>query len=129
MQGSNLISIVDDDDAVRVGLERLMNSLGFRVETFPSAVDFLSSPHLHETSCLIADVHMPHMTGTELHDKLMGSGRTIPTILITAYADNVAKARALGAGVIGYLSKPLDDGELLVCINVAFERNKPTGAP
>ena len=62
-----------------------------RFEAFPSAVDFLASPNVHHTSCLIVDVHMPRMTGTELHSRLVGSGYDIPTILITAYPDDSAR--------------------------------------
>src|SRR5689334_10855137 len=80
-----LISIVDDDESVREAVEGLIESLGFRVEAFSSAMDFLASPTVAETSCMIADVHMPQMSGLELYQRLAAQGRDIPTILITAY--------------------------------------------
>src|SRR6201987_3610388 len=72
------ISIIDDDQPFRESLRRLVMLLGYTVEAFPSATDFLASPLLHETACLIADVHMPGMTGVELHRHLIGTGHTIP---------------------------------------------------
>ena len=95
-----LISIVDDDDPFREAMTSLMKSLGFEVEAFSSAEAFLASPRLGSTSCLIADVHMPGMTGIELQRHLVASGRMIPVILITAYPDDNVRARALAAGVI-----------------------------
>src|SRR5689334_23706205 len=80
-----LISIVDDDESVREAVEGLIESLGFRVNAFSSAMDFLASPTVAETSCMIADVHMPQMSGLELYQRLAAQGRDIPTILITAY--------------------------------------------
>jgi FixJ family two-component response regulator len=62
------------------------------------------------------DVQMPGMTGLELHRHLLASGKTIPTILITAYPDDSMRERALGCGVVGYLSKPFDENDLLACI-------------
>ena len=100
------ISIIDDDEQSRAALAGLMQAMGFTIETFSSAVDFLASPNVRHTSCLIVDVHMPRMTGTELHSRLVGSGYDIPTILITAYPDDSARTRALGQGVVGYLTKP-----------------------
>jgi FixJ family two-component response regulator len=98
--------------------------MGFTIETFPSALDFLASPNVRHTSCLIVDVHMPRMTGTELHNHLVASGYNIPTILITAYPDDSAKARALGQGVVGYLTKPIDERALLGCVESALQRAK-----
>jgi FixJ family two-component response regulator len=93
-----------------------MKSLGYTAEAFGSAQEFLSSREVPRTSCLIADVQMPGMTGLELHRHLVAAGKTIPTILITAYPDDGARARALGDGVVGYLSKPFDENDLLACI-------------
>ena len=89
-------------------MRRLIRSLGYSVEAFPSATDFLASPHLGETACLIADVHMPTMTELELHRRLIEMGHAIPTILMTAYPDNDVRARALKDGVVCYLCKPVD---------------------
>jgi len=115
-----LISIVDDDESMREAVRGLMKSLGYRVEAAASAEEFLRSPHVRRTSCLITDVQMPGMSGLELHQRLSTSGESIPTILITAYPDDSVRERALAAGVIGYLSKPLDENDLLACIRSAL---------
>jgi len=95
------------------------------VEEFASAGEFLSSRLLPETACLIADFHMPGMTGLELHGRLVDLGHEIPTILVTAYFDEVVRERALGDGVVCCLSKPVDDEELDRCIRSALEPGKP----
>jgi FixJ family two-component response regulator len=112
MQKAFLVSIVEDDRFFRESMRMLMESLGHSVEAFSSAADFLASPRLGETACLIADVQMPAMTGIELYRHLIETGHAIPTILVTAYPDDEACARVLKEGVIGYLRKPVDD-ELL----------------
>ena len=120
-----LISVIDDDDDTRVAITSLMEVLGFTTEAFPSAAEFLACRNMARTRCLIADVHMPGMTGLELHRHLMQSGRAIPTILITAYPDDNIRDRALSQGVVCYLQKPVDDDGLLRCIRAALDRAKP----
>ena len=121
----SLISIVEDDQFVRESMKRLMRSLGYAVEAFPSAVDFLASPRIGETACLITDVHMPAMTGIELYRHLIDAGYAIPTILVTAYPDEAVRAGALKDGIICYLRKPLDEDHLLRCLRSALDRGKP----
>jgi FixJ family two-component response regulator len=108
-----MIWIVDDDESVREATEARMKSLGFRAQTFSSAADFLASPGIETTSCLVADINMPHMTGVELYRRLGDLGYVIPTILITAYPDDEVRARALADGVKCYLVKPFDDEDLI----------------
>ena len=122
-----LISIVEDDQFLRESMRRLMRSLGYIVEVFPLAADFLASPRRDETACLIADVHMPTMTGLELYRHLVEGGQAIPTILITAYPDDVVRARALNDGVVCYLRKPFNENDLIHWIRTALERRKPPG--
>jgi FixJ family two-component response regulator len=100
-----------------------MRSLGFLTEAFHSAVSFLSSDRRHGTACLIADVQMPGMTGLELHRRLVASGQSIPTILITAYPDARVRARALRAGIKCFLTKPFSEEALLGCIHEALDRS------
>ena len=90
-----VISIVDDDESVRAGTMDLFKALGFEVVAFPRAADFLCSDHLRNTCCLIADVQMPGMTGIDLYSRLIESGNSIPTILITAYPDDADRTSAL----------------------------------
>ncbi len=119
-----VIAIVEDDESVREALTGLMRSLGFFAKAFHSGESFLSSNRLHGTSCLIADVQMPGMTGVELHSRLVASGKPIPTILITAYPDDRVRARALKAGVVCYLAKPFDENEMLACVSSALKDRK-----
>ena len=115
-----LVSVVEDDQFFRESTRRLMKSLGYTVEAFPSAADFLGSPRLAETACLIADVHMPAMTGIELYRHLVAAGHTIPTILVTAYPNDIDQDRALNDGVVCYLRKPVDEQHLLRCLRAAL---------
>jgi FixJ family two-component response regulator len=119
-----LISIVEDDQPFRESMQKLIMSLGYAVEAFPSAADFLASPRLAETACLVADIQMPGMTGVELHKHLVKAGRAIPTILATAYPNDAAKNKALKDGVVCYLSKPVDDEHLERCLRSAVQPGK-----
>ena len=120
-----LIAIVEDDEFFRQSMRRLMRSLGYPVEAFPSAADFLAFRRLDETACLIADIQMPGMTGVELHARLIEAGHKIPTILVTAYPDEARRTRALKDGIAGYLLKPFDDNDLADCVQKAVEGGKP----
>jgi FixJ family two-component response regulator len=119
------VSIVEDDRFFRESMKRLIRSLGYAVEVFPSAADFLASPRLAETACLIADVHMPAMTGIELYRQLIKTGRAIPTILVTAYPNDVDRVRALNDGVACYLRKPIDQQDLERCLRAALKSGEP----
>src|SRR5262245_13345766 len=119
-----MISIVDDDELSREGTMDLVKAMGFVAKSFGCAEDFLESEQLHRTSCLIADMRMPGMSGLELHHRLVGSGNTIPTILITAFPDERDRRRAQQAGVIGYLTKPFNDEDLLTCVRSALDSRK-----
>jgi FixJ family two-component response regulator len=120
MSKTSLVSVVEDDSSFRDSMRRLLRSLGYNVEAFSSASDFLASPRLVETACLIADVHMPGMTGVELYGHLIEAGHVIPTILITAYPNDVDRARALADGAVCYLRKPVDEKDLRRCIHAAL---------
>jgi FixJ family two-component response regulator len=120
-----LVSIVDDDQPFRESMRKLVTLLGYTVEVFQSATDFLESPSLPTTSCLITDVHMPRMSGVELYGHLIKLGYEIPTILVTAYPDDLVRDRALKDGVVCYLSKPTDDRDLERCLRSALRPSKP----
>jgi FixJ family two-component response regulator len=121
-----LISIVDDDDWIRGALEALVRSIGLATRTFTSAEAFLESSVLAETRCLVLDVHLPNMSGIELQHHLPRLGVDIPIIFITAYADETVEARALNAGAVCFLHKPVDlRGRRLVdCLYAALDRGK-----
>jgi FixJ family two-component response regulator len=126
-EAKSLISIIDDDESMREAIKGLVKSLGYTVEAVASAQEFLSSRPVRRTSCLITDMQMPGVTRLELYQRLSTSGRPIPTILITAYPDDGVRERALAAGVIGYLSKPFDDNDLLACIRSALTHARSGG--
>ena len=115
-----LISIVDDDQPFRESMRRLVMLLGYSVEAFASAEDFLASRALSQTDCLVTDIHMPEMTGIELYQHLIRSRFALPTIFVTAYPDEAVREQSLKDGVICYLAKPVDDEDLDHCIRLAL---------
>src|SRR6267142_5542942 len=116
-----LISVVDDDHSVRESLARLIRSVGFGVQVFGSAEEFLSASHGRQADCLILDVRMPGMNGLELQRELSASNCDLPVIFITAHgSDEQARTRALGAGAVDYLLKPLREEEVLKAIDAAL---------
>jgi len=115
------IAIIDDDESVREATTRLLRSLGFIAKGFSSANEFLVSNRAVITSCLIADVQMPEISGLALYGQLVAAGNPIPTVLITAYPDDAIRARALSAGVAAYLVKPFSEKELLDSIDSAIK--------
>jgi len=125
MARRTLISIVEDDQLFRESMQKLVTLLGYTVEAFASATDFLKSPLVAETDCLVADVQMPGMTGVELYKNLVEAGRAIPTILVTAYPNEAVRNRALKDGVVCYLPKPVDDDHLERCLRSALQSGKP----
>lgn len=108
-----IISIVDDDKAVRDALGRMLSAHGFTTAVFESAEKFLGSDQVRTGSCLILDVRMPGMTGIALHDYLVAQNCLIPTILITACPTPGERDRALGSGVFSYMGKPLSEQQLV----------------
>jgi FixJ family two-component response regulator len=116
------ISVVDDDQSFRDSMRRLLKSLDYAVAVFPSAAEFLASTKLNSTACLVADIHMPEMSGTQLYEHLAETGRPIPTILVTAYPDDVVRERMLTLGVECYLPKPLEEAVLIGCLRSAVTR-------
>ena len=107
-----------------------MRSIGLVAQAFSSGEEFLRSPVLSRTGCLVVDFDMPNMSGLDLHNTLSRLGKEIPTVLITAYPNDDIRARALQAGIICYLPKPFDESDLLNCIQSALDRAKGfSGAP
>jgi FixJ family two-component response regulator len=128
MPQRKLISLVEDDQPFRESMQKLMRALGYTVEAFPSAAKFLASLTLADTDCLVTDINMPGMTGVELHRHLVDAGYAIPTILVTAYPDEIDRNRALNNGVVCYFSKPVDDYQLERCLRSALNSvNRPKG--
>src|ERR1700751_1245802 len=115
-----IISIVDDDRIVREALADLLRSLGYEATTFESAEDFLESRSLAQTSCLITDLHMPGLDGLELQSRLIAQGHQTPIIFVTAYPEEQFRKRAMNAGAVGFLSKPLIEDVLIHCVETAL---------
>ena len=119
-----IVAIVDDDEAVGNAIEVLMRSIGLVGRAFSSGEEFLRSPELSRTGCLVVDFDMPKMTGLDLHNNLSRLGKEIPTVMITAYPSDDIRAQALQAGIICYLRKPFDESDLLNCIEAALDSSK-----
>jgi FixJ family two-component response regulator len=116
-----LISIVDDDHSVRESLARLIRSVGFGVQVFGSAEEFLGAPAGRLADCLILDIRMPGMSGLDLQEQLAVTDRELPVIFITAHgSDQGVRARALAAGAVDYLLKPLSEEEVLHALDAAL---------
>ena len=122
-----MVAIVDDDEAVGNAIEVLMRSMGLVARAFSSGEEFLHSPELNRTGCLIVDFDMPRMNGLDLHNNLSRLGKKIPTVMITAYPSDDIRGRALRAGIICYLAKPFDESDLLNCIQTALDSAKGKG--
>jgi FixJ family two-component response regulator len=121
-----LISIVDDDDLFRAAIEKLVKSLGLTARTFASAESYLQSSWVKGTHCLIADVQMPNMSGLELQERLSHLGFDIPIIFITAYPNDAVRTKAINAGAVCFLHKPLDlqGPRVADCLQAALSRPK-----
>jgi FixJ family two-component response regulator len=128
-----VISIVDDDESVREATQSFVRSLGYRAVTFRSAKEFLESPHLMTTACLITDVQMPGLSGVDLQERLIAEGRRVPVIFVTAFLDEGLQARVFKSGAVGYLPKPFNEDRFIECLDVAIGVNarsfilEPTG--
>ena len=120
MPGKTMVSIVDDDSSVCEGLVDLLSSMGFAAEAFHRADEFLKSDRSDKTSCLIADVHMPNMSGLELQSRLRAKGHRTPIIFITAFPEEKLRARALQGGAVCFLSKPFEGQVLIDCVATAL---------
>jgi FixJ family two-component response regulator len=116
-----VISIIDDDASVRLATDNLVTSLGYVAHTFTSAEEFLLSAEMNDTSCIIADVQMPEMTGIELQSLMRSRGSCVPFIFITAYPEERIRAQVLHAGATCFLSKPFDGRTLIKYLDTALE--------
>jgi FixJ family two-component response regulator len=117
-----VIAVVDDDEMVRTGLERLLRTSGYPVSAFASAEEFLASGRLQECRCVIADIRMPDMSGLDLQSRLNDDGHAIPIIFITAHGDEKMRIRAMRAGAAAFLAKPFDRAVLLERVRACLER-------
>jgi len=124
----SIISIVDDDEAVREATASLIRSLGYRASTFASADEFLNSGPVSDTSCVITDLYMLGLSGLGLQDRLIARGYRIPIIFITGHPDDAARTRAMNAGAVAFLSKPINHDRLVGYLGSALKTTGHQGA-
>ena len=118
--GRCLVAVVDDDESVRESLPDLLRTVGYAVQAFASAEEFLSGGDQDGTRCLILDVAMPGMSGPELQRELQRQGRTIPVVFITAQGDETVRPRLLEQGAVACLFKPFSETALLSALHCAI---------
>jgi FixJ family two-component response regulator len=119
-----LIAVVDDDKSIRSATQNLLNSAGFSTFAFEDAKGFLGSPIRANVECLVTDMRMPGMTGLELHEHLVATGVAIPTVIISAHPEKLARDRARKAGITCFLAKPFAADELLECVRKALAKSR-----
>ena len=124
MSTVSVISVVDDDASVRAATSKFLKSHGYSVQAFSSAEHFLESGRLNDTSCVIADLQMPGMSGLELLTMMRAQRYAVPFIFITAFPDEATRARTLRAGPICFLSKPFAGPTLINCLGAALEGHR-----
>ena len=116
----HLICILDDDPSVRRALGRIVRSFGFEVQLLASGRECLDGPHIDRAACLLLDVTMPGMDGFELHALLQASGRSVPTVFISAHDDEGYRQQARSAGAVAFLQKPCEESLLQDAIDKAL---------
>jgi len=119
-----IVFVVDDDVSVREALERLLRVVGFEVETFASAQDFLAHRRENAPSCLVLDVRLPGLSGLELQKLIAEANREIPIVFITGHGDVPTSVSAMKAGAVEFLVKPFSDQDLLDAIQQAIKRDQ-----
>src|SRR6266699_1686775 len=125
-QPTPVVFVVDDDVSVRESLELLIDSAGWQSETFASAQGFLSSARVVAPSCLVLDVALPDLNGLELQKRVAVDRIDMPIIFISGYGDVPMTVRAMKAGAVEFLTKPLADEALLSAVRSALERSRTT---
>ena len=114
------IYVVDDDESLRRSLRNFLRSVGFRVETFASAEEFLTSAERENTGCLVLDLRMTGMTGLDLLRHLAATNVRMPAVIVTAHGDEEMSQRCLGAGAVAFLDKPFHGDALLDAVQTAL---------
>jgi FixJ family two-component response regulator len=121
--GLPLVLVVDDDPSVRKGLTRLLAAAGYAVEVFASAREFLARPPHPGPCCLVLDVRMPGLTGIQLQELLAATGRRMSIVFVTGHADVRTSVKAMKAGAVDLLTKPVDARDLIAAIQRAVTRD------
>ena len=119
-----IIAIVDDDPWARDGLEALVRSAGWQAEAFASAREFLARPGVEKPGCLVLDLQLPDLSGLDLQKRMAEIHVEIPIVFLTGHGDIPASVQAMKAGAISFLTKPVNEQELLTAIQEAIERDR-----
>jgi len=119
-----VVFVVDDDASVREALQRLVRSAGLRVEAFASAEEFLKRGRSEEPSCLVLDVRLPELSGLDLQRRMIDTNNEMPIVFITGHGDIPTTVRAMKAGAVEFLTKPLVEGDVLESIQQAIARDR-----
>ena len=122
--GDSIVFVIDDDPDVRLSIQDLLESVGLRCESFPTAQEFLGSKRADGPSCLVLDVRLPAMSGLDLQHKLADAGVQIPIVFITGHGDIPMTVKALKSGAVEFLTKPFRDQDLLDAIQQALQRDR-----
>jgi FixJ family two-component response regulator len=125
-ESNAVVAIVDDDPSVRQGLARLIRSVGWKVEAFASAQEFLDRPGSPAPSCLVLDLQMPDLSGLDLQKRMAEAGLETPIVFLTGHGDIATTVQAMKAGAVEFLTKPVDEEDLLRAIREAIERDRRT---
>jgi FixJ family two-component response regulator len=126
LSATPIVFVVDDDPSVREALESLIVQAGWRAQVFESAQDFLNFPRASAPSCLVLDVTMPGLNGLELQSLIAGDRIDMPIIFITGHADVPMTVKAMKAGAVEFLTKPVSEDVLLNAIGSAISRSRMT---
>jgi FixJ family two-component response regulator len=121
-----VIAIVDDDPSVQRGLQRLVRSVGWKPETFVSAQEFLARSRAAAPNCVLLDLQLPGLSGLDLQKRMAEVGLEIPIVFLTGHGNIPASVQAMKAGAVQFLTKPVDEQELLQAIEEAVERDRRT---
>ena len=124
MKNSETVFLVDDEPALLRALGRLLKAEGFTVQAFDSAMKFLSAPHNNSAGCVLLDQSMPGMSGMELQQRLLQEESALAIIFITGNGDIPMSVRAIKAGAVDFLTKPVKDKDLLAVIQTALEKSR-----
>jgi FixJ family two-component response regulator len=119
-----VVAVIDDDESVREALQGLLESVALKVELFGSVDDFLRTNKSHAPNCIVLDLRLPGRSGLDLQAQLAGADSPTPIVFITAHGDIRTSVRAMKAGAIEFLAKPLQEQELLDAVRNGIERDR-----
>ena len=122
-EGFSMVYVVDDDESMRRAVSMLLRSVGYQVETFASATDFLAAPRADLPSCLILDVRLKGQSGLAVQEQFAASKMSIPIIFMTAHGDIAMSVKAMKAGAMDFLAKPFRDQDMLDAVESALTRD------